>query len=85
MINFVSPTAGGLPTDLATLLAVAATIGPTLGAALGAWLHARYSRRVRLKIGEIEAEAQTPEEVEILIAYAREVQERTAPKIIGEP
>src|SRR6185312_15222760 len=31
--------------------------------AVGAWLHAKYGRRVRLKIGELEAEAQTVEEV----------------------
>jgi hypothetical protein len=35
-----------------------------LAAAIGAWLHARYGRKVRLKIGEVEAEAQTVEEVE---------------------
>ncbi len=74
------------PLNLGSLpLAVAAALGPTLGAALGAWLHARYGRKVRLKIGEIEAEAQTPEEVEKLIAEALVIQERNAPKIIQEP
>ncbi len=62
-----------------------AAIGPALGTALGAWLHARYGRKVRLKIGEIEAKAQTPEEVEKLIAQAHEIQQRNAPKIIQEP
>ena len=37
---------------------------PALAGILGAWLHARYGRRVRLKIGDIEAGAQTTEEVE---------------------
>src|SRR5262245_1328204 len=31
-------------------------VGPALGAAVGAWLHARYGRKVRLKIGDIEAQ-----------------------------
>jgi len=67
------------------VLNLAATIGPVLGAAVGAWLHARYSRKVRLKVGEIEAEAQTVEEVEKLLARALEIQQRNEPKMIHEP
>jgi hypothetical protein len=40
---------------------------------------------VRLKIGDIEAEAQTAEEVERLIARAHEIQQRNQPKVIHEP
>jgi len=41
--------------------------------AAGAWLHAKYGRKVRLKIGETEseAEAQTVEEVKQLLEYAK--------------
>ncbi len=67
------------------IITIAVALGPTLGTALGAWLHARYGRKVRLKIGEIEAEAQTPEEVEKLILQAVEIQKRNAPKVIQDP
>ena len=54
-----------------------------LATALGVWLHAHYGRKVRLKVGDIEAEAQTREEVEKLLVRAEEIQQRNqAPKII---
>lgn len=71
---FVIPQ--GLPEGLVKFTA---TLGPMLGTAIGAWLHARYGRKVRLKIGEIEAEAQTVEEVETLLARAQEIQQRNQP------
>jgi hypothetical protein len=64
---------------------LAATIGPVIGAALGAFMHARWGRRVRLKIGDIEAEAQTPEQVEHLFKLAEDFQQRTKAKVIHEP
>ena len=64
---------------------LAVVVGPALGTIIGAWLHARYGRKVRLKIGEIEAEAQTVEEVEKLLARAQEIQQRNQPKVIHEP
>ncbi len=79
--SFFSAVATLRPTLETTL----ATLGPTLGTALGAWLHARYGRKVRVKIGEIEVEAQTLDEVQKLIAQAEEIQQRNAPKIIQEP
>ena len=36
---------------------VVISLAPVLGTLVGAWLQARYGREVRLKIGEIEAEA----------------------------
>jgi len=66
-------------------LKLAATVGPVIGTAAGAWLHARYGRKVRLKVGEVEAEAQTVEEVERLIARALEAQQQSRPKVIHEP
>ena len=55
-------------------------MGPVVTAAAGAWLHAKYGRKVRLKIGDIEAEAQSVEEVEKLIARAQEIQQANQPK-----
>ncbi|MCU1268809.1 MAG: hypothetical protein JWN74_103 [Acidobacteriaceae bacterium] len=40
--------------------------------AAGIWLHAKYGRKVRLKIGETEAEGQTVEEVKQLLEYAKQ-------------
>ena len=50
----------------------------------GAWLHAHYGRKVRLRVGDIEAEAQTREEVERLFDKGQEIQQRNAPKVIHE-
>jgi hypothetical protein len=72
----------GLPEDLVKF---AATLGPMLGTAVGAWLHAKYGRKVRLKIGDIEAEAQTMQEVETLLNKAQEIQRRNQPQLIHEP
>jgi hypothetical protein len=60
---------------------------PALCAALGAWLGSRNGRKVRIKIGDIEAEAQTREDVEALLARAQEIQQQIAqrnqaPKVI---
>jgi hypothetical protein len=60
---------------------LAATVGPVLGTVVGAWLHARYGRKVRLKIGDVEAEAQTIEEVQELLRRAEEFQQRINPNV----
>lgn len=57
-------------------------VGPAMFTALGVWLQARYGRRVRLKVGDIEAEARTKEEVEQLIARAQKIQRNNEPKKI---
>lgn len=53
-----------LPEFLVTL---SQAIGPTLGVILVAWLQGRSGRKVRVKIGDVEAEARTVEEVESLL------------------
>jgi hypothetical protein len=55
-----------------------------IATAVGAWLHAKYGRKVRLKVGEIEVEAQTVAEVETLLKQAEEFQQRNRPKAIHE-
>lgn len=46
-----------------------------LGGALATWLGARYGRKVRLKIADIEAEARTPKEIDELLAKAAKFQQ----------
>lgn len=51
--------------------------GPAItaaAAAAGAWVQARYGRKVRLKIGELEAEGRSVEEVEKLLKVAADYQ-----------
>ena len=56
-----------------------------LGGIVGAWLQAKHGRKVRVKIGDIEAEAQTAAEVEKLLARAQEMQKSNQSKLIHEP
>jgi hypothetical protein len=58
---------------------------PVIGTVVGAWLHSKYGRKVRLKVGDIDAEAQTPEEVQGLLERAQEFQQRNQRKLIHEP
>ncbi len=48
--------------------------GLGLGTVIGAWLQAKYGRKVRLKVGETEAEAQTVEEAGTLLKLAQQQQ-----------
>jgi hypothetical protein len=69
-----------------TVIKVAQTLGSIgLGGIAGAWLQAKNGRKVRLKVGDIEAEAQTAEEVERLLAKAQEIQQLNEPKKIHDP
>jgi hypothetical protein len=67
------------------IIKFSATVGPALGTLMGAWLHARYGRKIRLKIGDIEAEAQSEEQVEKLLRQAEQFQQRNQRKIIEKP
>jgi hypothetical protein len=58
---------------------------PVVCTLLGAWLRGRYDRRVRLKVGDIEAEAQTVEDVEKLLRRAQELQKGDQPEVIRQP
>lgn len=54
------------------------TLGPPAIAALavfgGAWVQARFGRKMRLKVGDIEAEARTEEEIGRLLDRAAKFQ-----------
>jgi hypothetical protein len=56
---------GALVQQVVTMAAPAAT------ALIGAWLQARHGRKVRLKVGDVEAEAATVQEVEQLLERAK--------------
>lgn len=54
-----------------------AALAPTLGAPVGLWLQARRGRTVRLKMGEIEADVRTVEELTRVIKIAKCYQDVT--------
>lgn len=68
---FVQDTVDGGMSNLGQLtIDLARDFAPAVTAVLGAWAQARFGRKVRLKIGDTEAEARTPEEIEKLLALA---------------
>jgi hypothetical protein len=65
----VSGAAPGPPAEVGEfIIPLAAILDPMVGAELGAWLQAQRGRKVRVKFDDIEIEAQTPEQVEALLA-----------------
>jgi hypothetical protein len=59
-------------------------LGPAVIAATaaicGAWVQARYGRKVRLKIGDVEAEGRSVEEIETLLKQASDFQDTVRAK-----
>ena len=55
---------------------LAQTAVPVIVAAVSGWFAGRVGRRARVKFGDIEAEAPTPEQVERLLRLAVEYQEK---------
>jgi hypothetical protein len=75
--HFVHDAAGGGGGLSGEFSALVSALGPAavgaLATALGAFINGKYGRKVRLKIGldgEVEAEAQTVEEVKALLEVA---------------
>jgi hypothetical protein len=65
----VSGAAPGPPAEVGEfIIAPVPILGPMFGTVLGAWLQARFGRKVRVEFDDIEIEAQTPEQVETLLA-----------------
>ncbi|CAE6827181.1 hypothetical protein [Paraburkholderia haematera] len=59
---------GGLVGEF--VIPLAQVIGPVLGSAAVAWLQGRAGRKLRLKVGDIEVEANTQAEFDALLAKA---------------
>lgn len=73
-IAFDSAQAMGYPLG-EYFISLAGIVGPIVGVALGAWINGRAGRKVKLKVGDIEIEANSQEEVEALLNMALEVKE----------
>jgi hypothetical protein len=56
------------------VVTLAPAVLPVITAAAGAWLQARFGRKISLRIGDIEAQASSIKEVELLLAKARAFQ-----------
>jgi hypothetical protein len=61
---------GGAAHGAAVALATIATLA---GSVLGAWLQGRLTKKIRIKVGDIEAEANNRQEVEYLLLKALEI------------
>ena len=48
------------------------------------WMHGRFGRKIKAKVGSDEFEASTPEELEKVMALAQEYKKTTEPKRIYE-
>ena len=57
------------------MVKLCASLGPTLGTPVGSWLRTRRGRTVRMRIGEIEADVRTVEELVRVIKIAKCYQE----------
>lgn len=50
------------------IISLAPVAGPVIGVAVGAWITARSGRKLRIKVGDIEMEANSPAEIDHLMA-----------------
>jgi hypothetical protein len=57
-----------------TIKQLAPVVVPAVTGAIGIWLQARYGRKVRIKIGPVEAEARTIDEIDKLLKRAADFQ-----------
>lgn len=72
-----------LPEFILALKILAPSAIGAIGVAAGAWIQARYGRKARLKVGDVEAEGRTSEEVKALLEMAkayRSVRSEDAPE-----
>ena len=74
---FDSIDALGYPLGDFVIKTLAPTLIPAVAGLCGAWVQARYGRKVRIKVGDIEVEARTAEEVERLLMTAVAVKDST--------
>jgi hypothetical protein len=71
VIRGASRDAGLGPFLMEYALPLAQVVGPVIGGAAAAWLQGRAGRKLRLKVGDIEVEARTVEEVDQLLLRAQ--------------
>lgn len=60
------------------VISVAQIAGPIVGIAVGAWIQGRAGRKVRLKVGEIELEAHSQADMDLLVDQALELRAKLA-------
>lgn len=65
-------------------ISAAKILGPPIIAAVGGWLAGRNGRKVRVKVGDIEAEANTMQQIEVLLERAQKLKQDNEPKRIHE-
>jgi hypothetical protein len=75
---FDSATVTGYPLAEFIIKELGPNLITALAAAAGVWISGRSGRKVRLKVGDIEVEARTIEEVEQLLKRAQAVQAKQA-------
>jgi hypothetical protein len=57
------------------LLSLADKSYTLIAAIFGAWLHSRYGRKIRIKVGDIEVEASNQEDLKIAIEHINHLKE----------
>jgi hypothetical protein len=77
---FDSADGGGFVTLGEYVIPLATGVLGFLGTACIAWLRGRYGRKVRIKIGEVEAEARSVEEIDALLKRVVDFRDATKPK-----
>lgn len=56
------------------VLSVVQAVGPIVGPAFGAWLQGHTGRKLRLKVGDVEIEARTVDEIDELLRRVKALQ-----------
>lgn len=64
-------------------LAFAAIAAPVIGVAFGAWITGRAGRKLKLKVGDVELEANSPAEIDHLVAQALALKAQLAEQDAG--
>jgi hypothetical protein len=65
-------TEGAVPSVGDFLVPLAQVVVPALGVVLVGWLQGRAGRKVRVKFGDTEAEARTPEDLKRILELVEE-------------
>ncbi len=65
-------------------IAVVKMLGPSALTGLTGWLAGRNGRKVKIKVGEIEAEAHSIKELDEILKRVERLKQDTAPKLIHE-